>query len=132
MKPLVFFAAVLLVGCYSDRLRPAGHGFEIRSRATAQEVQETALAVARELDHPARVRDGVVEVELAEAPPMSERPSQWLRVTVTAHGTKTVTAVQALPQISIPPRPTRHNRSSVGVDVYAYADLLAERLGAIR
>ena len=133
MRPLVLIAALLLTGCHADRLRPTGDGgFEIRSRATAQQVRDLALDVARELDHPARLRDGAVEVELASAPPMSERPSQRLRVTVTGRGTGTATVVQPLPQISVPPRPRRHGqRPPVGTDAYTYADLLADRLADV-
>ena len=128
MRPLALCAALALVaGCHTDRLRPAEDGFEIRSRATPERAYEAAVAVARELGHPARQRDGAVEVELPQGPPMSERPSRWLRVTVTPRGRGTVTTVRALPTVSVRPR-TPRERTPVGMEAYAYADLLADRL----
>ena len=132
MKPLVLSAVLLLAGCHADRLRPVDDGYEIRSRATVPQAQEAALAVARELGHPARVREGAVHVEMAKGPPMSERPSQWLRVSAVPRGAGTVTTVRLLPEVAVLRRSSVPRRSPVGTDAYTYADLLNDRLGEIR
>ena len=132
MKRLVLVFAILLAGCHADRLRPVDDGYEIRSRATAAQARDAALAVACELGHPTRQRDGAVHVEMAKGPPMSERPSQWLRVSVAPRGAGTVTTVRLLPEIVVLRRSSVPSQSPVGIDAYAYADLLADRLAEIR
>ena len=122
-RPALLVLTVLVAGCAGPDLARRGGGVGFTADATPAEVYAEALALAAELGWPARERGGVVEVELAE-PPMSERPSRWLRVTAEAEGTRTVVVVTALPTVGL----AGPGRRSLRAPAYAFADALADRL----
>ena len=127
-------ATALLAGCVSPSLTPRDDGgVEFSTEASPALVRAEALAIAAELGHPARDRNGTVEVELSEGP-MSETPSRWVRVAVEPDGEGSAVVVTATAPVRAGRRagvttggdPFRSRRTNV--QALAFAEALAERL----
>lgn len=130
---LAGLAAALVVGCVSPALTPRDDGgVEFATAATPERVRAEALALAAEMGHPARDRDGIVEVELSEGQ-MSERPSRWVRVAVEADGPGSTVIVTASKPVwtergGMYPPPDDPLRRRTDVEAFTFAEALAERL----
>ena len=108
-------------------------GVAFATDATPARVRAEALALAAEMGHPARERDGTIEVELSDGP-MSETPSRWVRVAVEGDGPGSTVVVTATAPVRAGRRagvyaggdPFRSRRTNV--QAFTFAEALAERL----
>ena len=142
MRALPFALAVVLAGCHADRLSPVDRGYALTTSADVADVHEAALRVAADLGYPARVRDGVVEVEVPVGGPMSERPSRRLDVAVRPAGSRVVVTVRELSRVDVAvthapphrppdwrPRGGRRERAEPSLIAHDFADRLSRELG---